>query len=138
MGPQTGAQGSGRVGTLPPSLLVFMSLFGPSVPSDCGLGARSWSEPGSQKSLGDGSPQQEPEPSPDTVDTVDTVVLSLCGGLADSGDISVGMLDYGLCLLRPGPEQGTGEGRETPEVGAVEVCVRLGPGPQALGIPKTL
>uniref|UniRef100_F1SDV3 phosphatidate phosphatase n=1 Tax=Sus scrofa TaxID=9823 RepID=F1SDV3_PIG len=57
--------------------------------SDCGLGARSWSEPGSQKSLGDGSPQQEPEPSPDTVDTVDTVVLSLCGGLADSGDISV-------------------------------------------------
>uniref|UniRef100_A0A4X1TRN2 phosphatidate phosphatase n=1 Tax=Sus scrofa TaxID=9823 RepID=A0A4X1TRN2_PIG len=91
--------------------------------SDCGLGARSWSEPGSQKSLGDGSPQQEPEPSPDTVDTVDTVVLSLCGGLADSGDISVGMLDYGLCLLRPGPEQGTGEGRETPEVGAVEVCI---------------
>ncbi|XP_059886760.1 phosphatidate phosphatase LPIN3 isoform X2 [Delphinus delphis] len=50
--------------------------------SDCGLGARKWSEAGSQKSLGD----YNPEP---TRDTADTVVLSLSGGLADSGDISV-------------------------------------------------
>ncbi|XP_058418664.1 phosphatidate phosphatase LPIN3 isoform X2 [Diceros bicornis minor] len=54
--------------------------------SDCGLGARTWSEPSSQKPLGDPNPEQEPEPTPDTVDTI---VLSLCGGLADSWDISL-------------------------------------------------
>ncbi|KAM5304104.1 phosphatidate phosphatase LPIN3 isoform 3-T4 [Glossophaga mutica] len=52
---------------------------------DCGLGARRWSEPSSQKMLGDPSPEQEPEPTPDTVDAI---ALSLCGGLADSRDIS--------------------------------------------------
>ncbi|XP_015452654.1 phosphatidate phosphatase LPIN3 isoform X2 [Pteropus alecto] len=51
--------------------------------SDCGLGARRWSEPSSQKHLGDPSPEQEPEPTPDMI------VLSLCGGLADSRDISL-------------------------------------------------
>ncbi|XP_061065749.1 phosphatidate phosphatase LPIN3 isoform X3 [Eubalaena glacialis] len=54
--------------------------------SDCGRGARKWSEAGSQKSLGGCNPEREPEPAPDTADTV---VLSLSGGLADSGDISV-------------------------------------------------
>ncbi|XP_014399234.1 PREDICTED: phosphatidate phosphatase LPIN3 isoform X2 [Myotis brandtii] len=54
--------------------------------SDCGLGPRRWSEPGSQKPMGDPNPEQEPEP---TLDTVDTIVLSLCGGLADSRDISL-------------------------------------------------
>ncbi|XP_016074858.1 PREDICTED: phosphatidate phosphatase LPIN3 isoform X2 [Miniopterus natalensis] len=54
--------------------------------SDCGLGPRRWSEPGNQKMLGDPNPEQEPEPAPDTVDTI---VLSLCGGLADSRDISL-------------------------------------------------
>ncbi|XP_066869537.1 phosphatidate phosphatase LPIN3 isoform X2 [Kogia breviceps] len=54
--------------------------------SDCGLGPRKWSEAGSQKSLGGCNPEREPEPTPDTADTV---VLSLSGGLADSGDISV-------------------------------------------------
>ncbi|XP_023606652.1 LOW QUALITY PROTEIN: phosphatidate phosphatase LPIN3 [Myotis lucifugus] len=54
--------------------------------SDCGLGPRRWSEPGSQKPMGDPNPEQEPEPTPDTVDTI---VLSLCGGLADSRDISL-------------------------------------------------
>nr|KAF6471726.1 lipin 3 [Molossus molossus] len=54
--------------------------------SDRGLGPRRWSEPGSQKPLGDPNPEQEPEPAPDTVDTV---VLSLCGGLADSRDVSL-------------------------------------------------
>ncbi|KAJ8778141.1 hypothetical protein J1605_013857 [Eschrichtius robustus] len=54
--------------------------------SDCGRGARKWSETGSQKSLGGCNPEREPEPAPDTADTV---VLSLSGGLADSGDISV-------------------------------------------------
>ncbi|XP_014701421.2 phosphatidate phosphatase LPIN3 isoform X3 [Equus asinus] len=54
--------------------------------SDCGLGTRTWSEPSSQKPLGDLNPEQEPEPTPDTVDTI---VLSLCGGLADSRDISL-------------------------------------------------
>ncbi|KAB1262261.1 Phosphatidate phosphatase LPIN3 [Camelus dromedarius] len=53
---------------------------------DCGLGARRWSEPESQKALGDCNPEQEPEPAPDTADTM---VLSLCGGLADSWDISL-------------------------------------------------
>ncbi|KAM8774034.1 phosphatidate phosphatase LPIN3 isoform 1-T1 [Rhynchonycteris naso] len=54
--------------------------------SDYGLGARRWSEPSSQRPLGDANPEQEPEP---TLDTVDTIVLSLCGGLADSRDISL-------------------------------------------------
>ncbi|KAF6284520.1 lipin 3 [Rhinolophus ferrumequinum] len=54
--------------------------------SDWGMGARRWSEPSSQKLLEDPNPKQEPEPTPDTVDTV---VLSLCGGLADSRDISL-------------------------------------------------
>lgn len=73
----------------PPCIHV---TIGPFVPSDCGLGARKWSEAGSQKSLGDCNPEREPEP---TRDTADTVVLSLSGGLADSGDISVGMLNCG-------------------------------------------
>lgn len=54
--------------------------------SDYGLGPRRWSEPGSQKPMGHPNPEQEPEPTPDTVDTI---VLSLCGGLADSRDISL-------------------------------------------------
>ncbi|XP_028380572.1 phosphatidate phosphatase LPIN3 isoform X1 [Phyllostomus discolor] len=54
--------------------------------SDSGLGARRWSEPGSQKILGDPSPEQEPEPTPDTMNAI---ALSLCGGLADSRDISL-------------------------------------------------
>ncbi|XP_057168505.1 phosphatidate phosphatase LPIN3 isoform X3 [Ursus arctos] len=54
--------------------------------SDCGLGPRRWSEPNSQKPLGDPNPEQEPEPS---LDMVDMVALSLCGGLSDSGDISL-------------------------------------------------
>ncbi|KAK1337739.1 hypothetical protein QTO34_002372 [Cnephaeus nilssonii] len=53
---------------------------------DCGLGPRRWSEPGGQKPMGDPNPEQEAEPTPDTVDTI---VLSLCGGLADSRDISL-------------------------------------------------
>lgn len=54
--------------------------------SDYGLGPRRWSEPGSQKPMGDPNPDQEAEPAPDTVNTI---VLSLCGGLADSRDISL-------------------------------------------------
>lgn len=54
--------------------------------SDCALGPRRWSEPSSQKPLRDSNPEQEPEPS---LDTVDPIVLSLCGGLADSRDISL-------------------------------------------------
>ncbi|XP_017721525.1 PREDICTED: phosphatidate phosphatase LPIN3-like [Rhinopithecus bieti] len=54
--------------------------------SDSGLGPRRWSEPSSQKSLRDPNPEHEPEP---TLDTVDTIALSLCGGLADSWDISL-------------------------------------------------
>ncbi|XP_029774099.1 phosphatidate phosphatase LPIN3 isoform X2 [Suricata suricatta] len=53
--------------------------------SDCGLGPRRWSEPNNQKPLGDSSPIQEAEP---TLDSVDMIVLSLCGGLADNQDIS--------------------------------------------------
>ncbi|XP_062948418.1 phosphatidate phosphatase LPIN3 isoform X2 [Cynocephalus volans] len=54
--------------------------------SDCGLGARRWSEPSSQKPLGDPSLEHVQEPTPDTVDTI---ALSLCGGLSDSWDISL-------------------------------------------------
>ncbi|XP_045384415.1 phosphatidate phosphatase LPIN3 isoform X2 [Lemur catta] len=54
--------------------------------SDCGLGARRWSEPSTQKPLGDPNPKHVPEPP---LDTVDTIALSLCGGLADSRDISL-------------------------------------------------
>ncbi|XP_071067817.1 phosphatidate phosphatase LPIN3 isoform X2 [Dasypus novemcinctus] len=52
---------------------------------DCGLGTRRWSDPSSQKPLLDPSPGLVPEPAPDTVDTI---ALSLCGGLADSRDIN--------------------------------------------------
>ncbi|XP_057558670.1 phosphatidate phosphatase LPIN3 isoform X2 [Hippopotamus amphibius kiboko] len=82
-------------------------------PSGCGLGARTCGELSSQKSLGDCSPEQEPEPS---VDTADTVVLSLCGGLAGSGGISVGPCPKPRPPGRPEPggedqrEVGTGAG----------------------------
>lgn len=54
--------------------------------SNSGLGAGKQSAPDSLKPLGDCNPEQEPEP---TADTADTVALSLCGGLADSRDVSV-------------------------------------------------
>ncbi|XP_013373735.1 PREDICTED: phosphatidate phosphatase LPIN3 isoform X2 [Chinchilla lanigera] len=53
--------------------------------STCGLGARRWSEPCSQKLLGSPNPEHAPEP---TSDPVITIALSLCGGLADSRNIS--------------------------------------------------
>lgn len=81
----------------PPRIVIV----GPFACSDSGLGARRWSEPSSQKSLRDPNPEHEPEP---TLDTVDTIALSLCGGLADSRDISLGMFDYGQALLRAGAE----------------------------------
>ncbi|XP_045836863.1 phosphatidate phosphatase LPIN3 isoform X7 [Meles meles] len=54
--------------------------------SDCGLGPRRWSEPNSQKPLGNPSPEREPEPTPDVVTMI---AVSLCGGLADGRDISL-------------------------------------------------
>lgn len=74
-----------RPSSQPPCIHVTADPF---PPSDCGLGPRRWSEPGGQKPMGDPNPEQEAEPTPDTVDTI---VLSLCGGLADSRDISLGM-----------------------------------------------
>ncbi|KAK2110002.1 Lipin-3 [Saguinus oedipus] len=53
--------------------------------SDPRLGTRRWSEPSNQKPLRDPNPENEPEATPDTVETI---ALSLCGGLADSRDIS--------------------------------------------------
>ncbi|XP_037667460.1 phosphatidate phosphatase LPIN3 isoform X2 [Choloepus didactylus] len=53
--------------------------------SDCGLGARRWSDPSSQKHLQDPGPEYIPEPS---TDAVNMTALSLCGGLADSQDIN--------------------------------------------------
>lgn len=76
-----------RPSSQPPCNHVTADPFFP-LPSDYGLGPRRWSEPGSQKPMGDPNPEQETEPIPDTVDTI---VLSLCGGLADSRDISLGM-----------------------------------------------
>ena len=67
---------------------------GPFIPSNSGLGAGKWSAPDSLKPLGDCNPEQEPEP---TADTADAVALSLCGGLADSRDVSMGMLGGGPC-----------------------------------------
>lgn len=40
--------------------------------------------------LGDPNPEQEPEPSPDTMNAI---ALSLCGGLAESRDVSLGTSD---------------------------------------------
>uniref|UniRef100_A0A5F4WGW7 phosphatidate phosphatase n=1 Tax=Callithrix jacchus TaxID=9483 RepID=A0A5F4WGW7_CALJA len=53
--------------------------------SDSRLGTRRWSEPSNQKPLRDPNPEHEPEATPDTVETI---ALSLCGGLANSRDIS--------------------------------------------------
>ncbi|XP_053430536.1 phosphatidate phosphatase LPIN3 isoform X2 [Nycticebus coucang] len=79
-------QGPRRRADPPLTLLVFMLLVGPFVPSDRGLGVRRWSEPSTQKPLGDPNPEHMPELLPDTADTIS---LSLCGGLADSQDISL-------------------------------------------------
>lgn len=49
------------------------------------------------KPLGDCNAEQEPEPA---ADTAGTVVLSLCGGLADGRDVSAGMLSSGPALPR--------------------------------------
>ncbi|XP_069845864.1 phosphatidate phosphatase LPIN3 isoform X1 [Dipodomys merriami] len=54
--------------------------------SDCGMGARRWSEPTSQKLLGSPNLERVPE---SLQDSVDMIALSLCGGLADSRDISL-------------------------------------------------
>ncbi|KAM6147485.1 phosphatidate phosphatase LPIN3 [Erethizon dorsatum] len=53
--------------------------------SNCGLAARRWSEPCSQKLLGNPNPEHVPKCTPGSVNVV---VLSLCGGLADSRNIS--------------------------------------------------
>ncbi|XP_063104421.1 phosphatidate phosphatase LPIN3 isoform X2 [Cavia porcellus] len=53
--------------------------------SNCGLGARRWSEPCSQKLLGNPSSEHVPESTPDSASVI---ALSLCGGLADSRNIS--------------------------------------------------
>lgn len=81
--------GGGGGSSQPPCTHVTV---GPFALSDCALGPRRWSEPSSQKPLRDSNPEQEPEPS---LDTVDPIVLSLCGGLADSRDISLGMSGHG-------------------------------------------
>lgn len=54
--------------------------------SDCGMGARRWSEPSSQKLLENPSREHTAEC---TLDSVDKIELSLCGGLADTRDISL-------------------------------------------------
>ncbi|KAM4842262.1 phosphatidate phosphatase LPIN3 [Thomomys bottae] len=54
--------------------------------SDCGLGTRRWSEPTNQKPLGNPNPEHVPD---SLQDSMDTIALSLCGGLADSRDISL-------------------------------------------------
>lgn len=54
--------------------------------SDCGMGARRWSEPSSQKLLENPSREHTAEC---TLDSVDRIELSLCGGLADTRDISL-------------------------------------------------
>ncbi|XP_012932637.1 phosphatidate phosphatase LPIN3 isoform X2 [Heterocephalus glaber] len=72
------------VGTCPFLLCIYI-IVNTFAPSNCGLGARRWSEPCSQKLLGSPNPEREPESTPDSVDII---ALSLCGGLADSRNIS--------------------------------------------------
>lgn len=77
-------------------LLLYSShRSGLFVFSDCGMGVRRWSEPNNQKLL------ENPDPNPDpiaesTLDSVDKIALSLCGGLADSRDISLGMFSHAV------------------------------------------
>ncbi|XP_050999676.1 phosphatidate phosphatase LPIN3 isoform X1 [Acomys russatus] len=54
--------------------------------SDYGMGARRWSEPSNQKLLENPDPGHIAE---STLDSVDKIALSLCGGLADTRDISL-------------------------------------------------
>ncbi|XP_055458350.1 phosphatidate phosphatase LPIN3 isoform X1 [Psammomys obesus] len=54
--------------------------------SECGMGARRWSEPSNQKLLENPNPEHIAE---STLDSVDRIALSLCGGLADTRDISL-------------------------------------------------
>ncbi|KAL1787099.1 phosphatidate phosphatase LPIN3 isoform X1 [Sigmodon hispidus] len=72
--------------------------------SDCGMGARRWSEPNSQKLLENSNPEHLAEP---TLDSVYKVALSLCGGLADTRDISLEkfnqhMVSYEDLIKNPG------------------------------------
>nr|XP_048296895.1 phosphatidate phosphatase LPIN3 isoform X2 [Myodes glareolus] len=52
--------------------------------SDRGMGPRRWSEPSNQKLLENPNSEHVAEP---TLDSVDKVALSLCGGLAETRDI---------------------------------------------------
>lgn len=68
---------------------IIAALF---VFSDYGMGARRWSEPSNQKLLESTNPEHIAECS---LDSVDKIELSLCGGLANSRDISLGMFNHG-------------------------------------------
>lgn len=68
---------------------IIAGLF---VFSDSGMGARRWSEPSNRKLLENPNPEHTAEP---TLDSVDKIALSLCGGLADTRDISLGMFNHG-------------------------------------------
>lgn len=82
----------GKRGT-PSSSFVFVALLSTLFAfSDCGMGARRWSEPSSQKLLENPSREHTAEC---TLDSVDRIELSLCGGLADTRDISLGMFNHG-------------------------------------------
>ncbi|XP_040588756.1 phosphatidate phosphatase LPIN3 isoform X2 [Mesocricetus auratus] len=72
--------------------------------SDCGMGVRRWSEPSHQKLLENPNPEHIEEP---TLDSVDKIALSLCGGLADTRDISLEkfnqhMVSYEDLIKNPG------------------------------------
>lgn len=90
--PKASYQGPGRKAGASSSSFVFISLL-PSVFSDCGMGARRWSEPINQKLLENPNPEHRAEC---TLDLVDKIELSLCGGLADTRDISLGMFNHGV------------------------------------------
>lgn len=74
------------------SIFFIHTIAGFFVFSDCGMGVRRWSEPSHQKLLENPNPEHIEEP---TLDSVDKIALSLCGGLADTRDISLGMFNYG-------------------------------------------
>lgn len=56
------------------------------------MGSRRWSEPSNQKLLENTNPEHITEA---TLDSADKIALSLCGGLADTRDISLGMFSHG-------------------------------------------
>ena len=93
--PKAPYQDPGRKGGATSISFCVHIIAGLFVFSDCGMGPRRWSEPSNQKLLENPNPEHIGEP---TLDSVDKVALSLCGGLAETRDIPLGMFNHGASL----------------------------------------